>query len=151
MLKVYNLLYKINIFKSGSVTFLHHRVVNFILFSRNLLALKTIYWDCLSFAEFGLQKWELRIYIYQLKLDDGLIPHDKIVDICTICNENIGDEFHILFRCKNQNIITLREFFLPIYYYNNPDMRKKEGSLSYCNCQLLKMLSLFIKKVSVLL
>ena len=37
--------------------------------------------------------------------------------ICTLCNENIGDEFHILFRCKNQNIITLREKKLPIYYY----------------------------------
>ena len=28
--------------------------------------------------------------------------------ICTLCNENIGAEFHILLRCKNQNIITLR-------------------------------------------
>jgi hypothetical protein len=71
--------------------------------------------------------------------------------ICTLCNENIGDEVHILFRCKNQNIITLREKKLPIYYYNNPDIRKLEGFLSYCNCHLLKMLSLFIKKVSVLL
>ena len=50
MLKVSNLLYNINIFKSGSVTFLDHHVVNFILFSRNLLALKTIYADCLSLA-----------------------------------------------------------------------------------------------------
>ena len=47
--------------------------------------------------------------------------------ICTLlCNENIGDEFHILFRCKNRNIITLRENILPIYYYNNPDIRKIE-------------------------
>ena len=71
--------------------------------------------------------------------------------ICTLCNENIGDEVHILFRCKNQNIITFREKNLPIYYYNNPDIRTLEGLLSYCYYHLLKMLSLFIKKVSVLL
>ena len=43
VIKVYNLLYKINIFKSGSVIFLRHRVVYFIIFSRNLLALEAIY------------------------------------------------------------------------------------------------------------
>ena len=69
---------KVNIF---SHVFYNAKItVKYIfLFSRNLLALKTIYWDCQSLAEFGLQKWEFRIYIYQLKLDDGLIPHDKIV------------------------------------------------------------------------
>jgi len=50
--------------------------------------------------------------------------------ICTLCNENIGDEFHILYRCKNENIITLREHFLPIYYYNNPDTYKKIGGFA---------------------
>ena len=42
-----------------------------------------------------------------LPIETGRWDQDRI--ICTLCNENIGDEFHILFRCKNQNIILLRE------------------------------------------
>ena len=38
---------------------------------------------------------------------------------CDKCNANaIGDEFHVLLECNNQEITELRTMFLPRYYRN---------------------------------
>ena len=71
--------------------------------------------------------------------------HDRI---CTLCKSNIGDEFHLLFKCTYQNIVVLREKFLPSYYTVNPNYKKMEGLLSICNVQLYKRLSVFIKNIA---
>jgi hypothetical protein len=36
--------------------------------------------------------------------------------ICHLYKETIGDEYHFLLVCKNENIITLRNKYLPNYY-----------------------------------
>jgi hypothetical protein len=42
----------------------------------------------------------------------------------------IGDEYHFLLVCKNDNIITLRNKYLPNYYRAYPNHAKFEGLLS---------------------
>ena len=40
--------------------------------------------------------------------------------ICNLCGYGIGDEFHYLFICEKQEIKTIREKFIPIYYTKYP-------------------------------
>jgi len=68
--------------------------------------------------------------------------------ICTLCRDNIGDEFHLLFKCSNQNIVDLRGKFLPRYFSVIPNYRKMDGLFSICNVPLYKRLSVFIKKIA---
>ena len=68
-----------------------------------------------------------------------------------LCKETIGDEYHFLLVCKNENIITLRNKYLPNYYRVYPNHAKFEGLLSICNVELYKRLSIFIRKAAALL
>ena len=77
------------------------------------------------------------------------IPREE--RICHLCKETIGDEYHFLLVCKNENIITLRNKYLPNYYRAYPNHAKFEGLLSICNVELYKRLSIFIKKAAALL
>ena len=71
--------------------------------------------------------------------------------ICKLCNTNIGDEYHYLFNCKNQDVEHNRRKYIPKYYKNNPNVYKMKGMLSLCNISLLKNLAIFIKKLASLL
>ncbi len=43
----------------------------------------------------------------------------------TKCEENeIGDEYHVLFVCKNQETLSLRNQFTPMYYKSSPNQFK---------------------------
>ena len=77
------------------------------------------------------------------------IPREE--RIYHLCKETIGDEYHFLFVCKNENIITLRNKYLPNYYRVYPNHAKFEGLLSICNTELYKRLSIFIRKAAALL
>ena len=65
---------------------------------------------------------------------------------CTLCNDGIGDEFHLLFICKHGSIAALRNKLIPSYYTNHPSLIKFERLLSICNTELYKRISLFIRK-----
>jgi hypothetical protein len=52
---------------------------------------------------------------------------------------------------KNENIITLRNKYLPNYYRAYPNHAKFEVLLSICNVELYKRLSIFIRKAAALL
>ena len=71
--------------------------------------------------------------------------------ICNLCNSGFGDEFHILFVCKHDVVVRLRNKYIPRYYTNFPNATKFEGLLSICNTELYKKLSLFIRKVVYIL
>ena len=71
--------------------------------------------------------------------------------ICMLCNEHIGDEYHILFVCKNDAIVQLRNKYIPNYYRVYPNHLKMEGLLSFCNVRVYKQLSIYVKKVAKLL
>jgi hypothetical protein len=66
------------------------------------------------------------------------IPREE--RICHLCKETIGDEYNFLFVCKNENIITLRNKYLPNYYRVYPNHAKFEGLLSICNTEFYKRL-----------
>ena len=45
--------------------------------------------------------------------------------LCTKCDENeLGDEYHVLFVCRNQEILRLRNQFIPMYYRSAPNQFK---------------------------
>ena len=68
--------------------------------------------------------------------------------ICDMCNENIGDEIHYLFICKSPELVRIRENIIPEYYTRCPNKQKLSGLLSYCNVNLYKKISSFIKKLN---
>jgi hypothetical protein len=64
-----------------------------------------------------------------------------------LCQETIGDEYHFLLVCKNENIITLRNKYLPNYYWVYPNHAKFEGLLSICNAELYKRYQFLLEKL----
>ena len=100
-----------------------------------------------------------RIYITKLRTSNLKLPIEtgrwsnipKENRICTFCYEHIGDEFHTLFTCKNQDISLLRRKFIPRYYWDPARTHKMIGLFSLCNTQLLTNVSVFIKKMNMLL
>lgn len=112
--------------------------------------------------EFTLEKYLLklpescRIWITKFRCSNLRFPIEtgrwqnipKQDRICTLCRDNIGDEFHLLFKCSHQNIVDLREKFLPRYFSVIPTYRKMDGLFSLCNVALYKRLSVFIKKIA---
>lgn len=111
--------------------------------------------------EFGLEPYLLRLlpkdryYISKLRCSNLKLPIEtgrwagiaRENRICTLCNEGIGDEFHILFTCKNADVSALRSKFIPNYYVMNPSKKKFTGLLSICNVQVQRKLSIFVKKI----
>lgn len=101
----------------------------------------------------------LRIWITKFRLSNIRLPIEigrwynipKEQRMCNFCRESIGDEYHILFICQNENIVQLRNKYIPVYYRNNPNASKMKGMLSMCNTVLYKKLSIFIKKIASLL
>ena len=76
------------------------------------------------------------------------IPREE--RICTLCDsELLGDEFHYLYICKNENISTLRRKLIPNYYTVTPSIHKMEYMLSLCHKQLLSNVAIFVKNICV--
>ena len=95
-----------------------------------------------------------RIYITKFRLSNFRIPvetgrwyHiDRENRKCTKCSlDVVGDEYHYLFVCNNQEIITLRNRYIPNYYVQNCSIVKMAGMFSLCHTNLLKNVSLFLK------
>jgi hypothetical protein len=72
----------------------------------------------------------------------------KELRLCSFCNKEIGDEYHILFTCSNDRIVQLRQKHIPNYYWNPPVIFKMEGLFRLCNTQLMTNISRFIKNMS---
>ena len=61
------------------------------------------------------------------------------------------DEFHYLFICKSPELVRIRENIIPEYYTRCSNKQKLSGLLSYCNVNLYKKVSSFIKKLNNIL
>ena len=59
---------------------------------------------------------------------NGVPKHERI---CYLCGNGIGDEFHYLFICEKQEIKTIREKFIPIYYTKYPPELKLSRMFIY--------------------
>ena len=69
---------------------------------------------------------------------------------CDFCDENLlGDEFHILLECTNEQIKYLRSKHLPKYYQRNSNMYKfiQLFEQSSTNKRLLVKLCKFLKEI----
>ena len=88
-----------------------------------------------------------------LLVDNFTLFSKRIFVLRTIyldCRNNPEFGYHFLFVCKNENIITLRNKYLPNYYRVYPNHAKFEGLLSICNTELYKRLSICIRKAAAL-
>ena len=116
-------------------------------------------------TSFGMENYLLRlpesnrIWITKIRTSNLRLPVEtgrwhnipREDRICSFCNENIGDEYHVLLLCKNVNTVNFRQKYLAKYYYEHPNQYKLKGLLSLCNISVLTRLSIFIKKLSSLL
>ena len=58
---------------------------------------------------------------------------------CNLCNlYEIGDEFHYLFKCTENEIVKTRKSVLPQYYYIRPNIFKFHDLFNTNNVSLLK-------------
>ncbi len=115
--------------------------------------------------EFELEKYLLRlpshysVWITKLRTSNLKLPIEvgrwygipKENRHCTLCLKNIGDEFHVLFKCENDIVSDFRNKFIPSYYCKNPNVQKMGGMFSNCHIQLLTNVAIFIKKICKLL
>lgn len=74
----------------------------------------------------------------------GIQRHDRI---CPLCNSGVGDEFHYLFICDNNNVTLLRQKYIPAYFHINPNQHKMKLMFTNFHRQLLKNISLYIQKL----
>ena len=67
---------------------------------------------------------------------------------CNKCNDNvIGDEYHVLLECNNQEITQLRIKYLPMYYRHNPNRYKFVELLQNNRYTIQRKAALFVKSV----
>lgn len=93
---------------------------------------------------------KFRLSNFKLPIETGrwfkVAKNDRKCHKCQ--EESIGDEFHYLFMCSNQEILNLRLKYIPIYYIRNPSIEKMAGMFNLCNTKLLQNLSHFLKDLS---
>ena len=66
---------------------------------------------------------------------------------CHLCTneELIGDEYHLLLECKNQQIVNLRNRYIPNNFTRNPSMHKCINLLSSVDKPVVRKLAFFLK------
>ena len=67
--------------------------------------------------------------------------------ICTLCNYEIGDEFHYLFNCKDTEITNCRKTLIPKYFCQNPNTVKFDALFNLKNRKLLFNICKFIEVI----
>ena len=64
---------------------------------------------------------------------------------CTKCNEGlVGDEYHVLLQCQSQEIVQLRDRYLPQYYRLHPTQLKFNTLMQSKNVEVLTNLAQFL-------
>ena len=72
--------------------------------------------------------------------------------VCNMCDDHlVGDEFHILFVCQNENIVMLRNMYISHYYTNRPSLYKYALLMQTTRTKTLNNLALFLQAVFRLL
>ena len=97
-----------------------------------------------------IQIAKLRCSNFKFPIETGRwsgIPREN--RICNLCGTGLGDEFHYLFLCSHEEIMSLRNKYLPPYYITHPTKNKFKGMFSICHVPLYKNLSLFLKRITV--
>ena len=115
--------------------------------------------------QFGIENYLLRLpetirlWLPKLRTCNLKIPIEtgrwynipKTERKCTLCDEGIGDEYHYLFMCNNDYVSDLRKKYIPKYYITYPSLLKMQNMFSLCHSKLLSNVSIFFKKLSLLI
>lgn len=68
---------------------------------------------------------------------------------CDTCNKRIvGDEYHVLLECKNENITIIRQRYIPLYFRSNPNRYKFAQLFQDQRYNVLYKVALLVKSVS---
>ena len=68
--------------------------------------------------------------------------------LCNFCNDNeIGDEYHVLLKCSNEEIVRWRNMYLPRYFTLRPSIFKFAELLQHTNIAILTNLSVFTRLI----
>lgn len=68
--------------------------------------------------------------------------------LCTKRGENVvGDEFHKMLLCPSENIVELRNRYIPYYYRNNPTLNKFIILMQIKNVNILTNISYFLRDI----
>ena len=71
---------------------------------------------------------------------------------CNLCDENeVGDEFHLLFQCKNRHITTLRHSLLPQFCHIRPNSVKFSSLMNIHDAAILRSLVKYLVACNKLL
>ena len=66
--------------------------------------------------------------------------------LCTLCNSNdVGDEFHYLFKCENAAVKEKRASLLPKYFQHHPNVIKFNEIMNISSKRKMINLSKFIR------
>ena len=107
--------YETSLLKNDLVIYIPLLVDNFTLFSKRIFCIENYLLRLSEHSRIWITKF--RTSNLHLPIETGRwynIPRED--RICLLCKETIGDEYHFLLVCKNENIITLRNKYLPNYY-----------------------------------
>ena len=75
----------------------------------------------------------------------GISREDRV---CNKCDSGVvGDEFHVLFQCTDEEIVNLRNIYIPNYYTNRPTQFKYVSYMQSTNPSMIKNLSVFLSMV----
>ena len=68
--------------------------------------------------------------------------------VCNLCNDNrVGDEFHVLFECKNTCVMNLRRKYLPKFYTDQTSVWKMILLLQNDKTKVICKLGAFLNNV----
>ncbi len=68
--------------------------------------------------------------------------------VCTGCSEGcVGDEFHVMVKCQNQNIVQLRRRYMQSYYWNSPTEHKYVMLMQNTNGVVMKNFVQFLRSI----
>ena len=97
-----------------------------------------------------------RIYISKLRAGNNKLPiitgrYQEVAReerFCNKCNGGyVGDEYHVLLECQNQEIVLLRNRYIPIFFRVDPNQSKLVRLMQSKNTDILNNLSYFIREV----
>ena len=68
--------------------------------------------------------------------------------LCTKCNGNVmGDEFHIMLLCPNEDLVELRSRYIPAFCTTNPTMNKINTLMQCKKENVLTNISYFLRAI----
>ena len=101
------------------------------------------YLDIINIRKYRHALAQFRSGVHQLEIERGRyhnIPYDQ--RLCKLCNLEIEDEMHFMFRCETY--AQLRQLYIPSQFYTNPSRIKLSILFTSRNEQYVWNTALFI-------